>query len=324
MKELINEILIKIKEYNKVAIFRHVSPDPDSYGSQAGLKSIIVNSFPNKKVSLFGTQSERLSYIAKMDNDFNVDKDTLAIVLDVSNKERVDNLSFENAGFIIKIDHHKPFTEKFENITWVDTGYASCSEMILDIYLNNKEELEISDDGIRGLYTGIVGDTGRFMYMENPTGLYKKLGELTFNFNAKEIYSRMYKRSREELKFLAYIYENYKVTENGVAYLKVSNSDLKRYGFTEAIDAARRVNALADTEGIINWLFFAQKENGQIMSEFRSSGPRVNDIAFKFGGGGHFLAAGATLESFEVVDKIINEFDENCRAFNKSLLNKEN
>ena len=324
MKKLIAEILIKIKEYNKVAIFRHVSPDPDSYGSQAGLKSIIVNSFPDKKVSLFGTQSERLSYIAKMDNNFKVDKDTLAIILDVSNKERVDNLSFENAGFIIKIDHHKAFTEKFENITWVDIDYASCSEMILDIYLNNKEELKICDEGIKGLYTGIIGDTGRFMYMENPTGLYKKLGELTFNFNAKEIYSRMYKRSREEVKFSAYIYGNYKMTENGVAYLKIPNDDLKKYGFTEAIEAARRVNTLADIEGIINWLFFAEKENGQIMSEFRSSGARVNDIAFKFGGGGHFLAAGATLENFEVVDKIINEFDENCRAFNKSLLNEKN
>lgn len=310
--EIIKNIIEKIKEYDKIAIFRHVFPDPDSYGSQNGLKSLIENSFKGKKVSLFGEQSTRLSYIAKMDNDFEVDKDTLAIVLDVSNKERIDNQTFENAGFIIKIDHHKPFTEEFENLTFVDTNYSSCSEMILDIYMFN-QEFKISDDGVKSLYSGIVGDTGRFLYIEDPSALYRKLGKLEFNFNSKEIYSNMYKRSQKELKFLAYVYENYKVTENGVAYLKISNDIVKKFDF-EVIDAARRVNALADTEDIVNWLFFAQDEAGNILSEFRSNGPRVNDIAFKFGGGGHMLAAGAKLDNWDMVDKIIEEFDNNCKA----------
>lgn len=167
-RHLMNSIVEKIKEYDKIANFRHLFPDPDSYGSQNGLKSIIESSFKDKKVSLFGEQSERLSYIAKMNNDFEIDSDTLAIVVDVSNKERIDNQSFENAGFIIKIDHHKPFTAPFENMTFVDTSYTSCSEMILDIYQNSMYELNISDEGIKSLYSGIIGDTGRFMYLENP------------------------------------------------------------------------------------------------------------------------------------------------------------
>ena len=43
-KILIKNILEKIEEFDKIAIFRHVFPDPDSYGSQNGLKSIIENS----------------------------------------------------------------------------------------------------------------------------------------------------------------------------------------------------------------------------------------------------------------------------------------
>lgn len=311
-RHLMNSIVEKIKEYDKIAIFRHVFPDPDSYGSQNGLKSIIESSFKDKKVSLFGEQSERLSYIAKMDNDFEIDSDTLAIVVDVSNKERIDNQSFENAGFIIKIDHHKPFTAPFEHMTFVDTSYTSCSEMILDIYQNSIYELNISDEGIKSLYSGIVGDTGRFMYLENPKELYKKLGELDFNFNAKEIYRNMYKRSQTDLKFLGYIYENYKATNNGVAYLKIPFEVSKSFNI-HPMDAARRINALADTEGIVNFLFFAENEDGHISSEFRSNSTPVNDIAFKFGGGGHMLAAGASLENWEVVDLIIKEFDENCK-----------
>ena len=39
----INYIINKIEEYDTIAIYRHVFPDPDSYGSQTALKSIINN-----------------------------------------------------------------------------------------------------------------------------------------------------------------------------------------------------------------------------------------------------------------------------------------
>ncbi|MGL5820781.1 MAG: DHH family phosphoesterase [Sarcina sp.] len=311
--EIVNEIIGKIKEYDKIVIFRHVFPDPDSYGAQVGLKSIIENTFPDKEVYIVGENNKKLSYIGTMDSmTQNIFNDTLAIILDVSNKERIDNQEFKNAGFIIKIDHHEPFSEKFENLTWVDTNYKSCSEMILDLYLDNRESLKICDLGIKALYTGIVGDTGRFLYLENPTNLFKKLSEVEFNFNAKDIYMQMYKRSKTELKYLGYIYENFKETENGVAYVMIPNEIVKRFNF-KAIDAARRVNALADTEGVRNWLFFAENEEGKILSEFRSNGPIVNEIAFKFGGGGHALAAGATLDNWDLVKQIIKEFDLNCK-----------
>ena len=51
-KILIKNILEKIEEFDKIAIFRHVFPDPDSYGSQNGLKSIIESTYPDKKVYL--------------------------------------------------------------------------------------------------------------------------------------------------------------------------------------------------------------------------------------------------------------------------------
>ena len=44
MKEkLMKDIINKIEEYDTIAIYRHVFPDPDSYGSQTALKSIINN-----------------------------------------------------------------------------------------------------------------------------------------------------------------------------------------------------------------------------------------------------------------------------------------
>ena len=300
-KELMKSIINKIEEYDTIAIYRHVFPDPDSYSSQTALKSIINNTYPNKKVVLLGEHSKNLEYINTMDEEIELNKDSLAIIVDVANKERVDNQSFNKCGYILKIDHHKAFDAPFEDLTWVDTNYSSCSEMILDLYLANSNKLKIDKQGRKALFTGIIGDTGRFLYIENPTELFEKLSKITFDLETKEIYANMYKREEEELKFLGYIYSNYVTTENGMAYLKIPNEIVKKYNL-QAIKAARMVNALQDTVGIINWHFFAEKEDGSIFCEFRSNGPRVNDIAANFGGGGHMLAAGASLENWERVD----------------------
>ena len=315
-KELMKSIINKIEEYDTIAIYRHVFPDPDSYSSQTALKSIINNTYPNKKVVLLGEHSKNLEYINKMDEEIELDEKSLAIIVDVDNKERVDNQSFNKCGYILKIDHHKAFDAPFEDLTWVDTNYSSCSEMILDLYLANSNKLKIDKQGRKALFTGIIGDTGRFLYIENPTELFEKLSKITFDLETKEIYANMYKREEEELKFLGYIYSNYVTTENGMAYLKIPNEIVKKYNL-QAIKAARMVNALQDTVGIINWHFFAEKEDGSIFCEFRSNGPRVNDIAANFGGGGHMLAAGASLENWERVDEILKVLDENCKNFLK-------
>lgn len=312
-KKLIDEIVKKIEEYKEIAIYRHVMPDPDSYGSSNGLKDIILNSFKDKKVYLMGEHSERLSYIGETDNVKLKDpKKTLAIVLDVSNAERVDDQSFLDCDYIIKIDHHKPFTEPFENLTFVDTNYSSCSEMILDIVLNSTKELKLSKKGREALYAGIIGDTGRLLYLDNPTSLLEKLPKITFDIEAKPIYRNMYKKKKEELQILGYIYGNFKITQNGVAYLKVPYETVKEFNL-EPIQVARMVNSLADLENIKNWVFFAEKENGEIFGEFRSNGPVVNDIAFKYGGGGHALAAGATIKDWDTVSKMLEDFDTNCK-----------
>ena len=63
ISELTKEIIKKIEEYDKIALFRHVFPDPDSYGAQNALKSIIEATYPNKEVILLGEHSKKLEYI---------------------------------------------------------------------------------------------------------------------------------------------------------------------------------------------------------------------------------------------------------------------
>ena len=44
------EILQEIKAYDKIIILRHIMPDGDAYGSQLGLKYLILANFKNTKL----------------------------------------------------------------------------------------------------------------------------------------------------------------------------------------------------------------------------------------------------------------------------------
>ena len=51
------EIFRLIKKYDSIVISRHVGADIDALGSQLGLKKVIENTFPNKKVYAVGAYS---------------------------------------------------------------------------------------------------------------------------------------------------------------------------------------------------------------------------------------------------------------------------
>ena len=46
MREVMEQILEKIKSYDRIMIFRHVRNDGDCVGASKGLKQILLQSFP--------------------------------------------------------------------------------------------------------------------------------------------------------------------------------------------------------------------------------------------------------------------------------------
>ena len=66
--ERMRAILDKIKEYNKIIIFRHKRPDGDAVGSTMGLGAVLRNTYPEKDVRLLNSDySEYLEFLGKED-----------------------------------------------------------------------------------------------------------------------------------------------------------------------------------------------------------------------------------------------------------------
>ena len=303
------QVFEKIKEYDNVVIARHIGADPDALGSQFALKNIILELFPDKKVYAVGNPASRFKFFGSQDkiDNLNTNK-SLCIVLDTPDIKRIDGADINNFEFVIKIDHH-PIIDKYANIEIIDDNACSSSQLILEfVYENN---IKLSKDSAEKLFLGIVGDTDRFLHDYTSPRTFELVTRLLkdTNIDFTKLYGYLYQRPIAEVRFEGYIYQNLTLTENGVAYVKLTDKLMKEYGVDSAA-AGNMINDLKFVNEITVWVFLSEDiKSNLIRANIRSVGPYVNDIATKYGGGGHKYASGVKLKSWEEADKLIKDLD---------------
>jgi bifunctional oligoribonuclease and PAP phosphatase NrnA len=306
------QILEAIENYETIIIHRHVRPDPDAYGSQGGLAEILKASYPGKNIYTVGKEESSLNYLRRLDSiPDDTFKGSLVIVCDTANAERICDDRYRLGEQLIKIDHH-PNEDPYGDLQWVDTSASSTSEMIYEFYLSFKDSgLKMSDEAARLLYAGIVGDTGRFLYPSTTNKTFAYAGELIhYNFSRTELYDRMYELAPNVVKLNGYILQNFELLENGAAKVVMKQELLEQYSVKPS-EASLLVSELGNVAGIKAWVFFIEEED-QIRVRLRSKGPVINGIARKYNGGGHPLAAGASIYSWDDVDHVLKDLIEAC------------
>ena len=301
------EIYQKIVEHNVITIFGHVMPDGDCYGSQLGLKEAIKKTFPKKEVYILGTGLpflfERLAPMDKVDDD--VVQNSLAIVLDVGNVERVEDQRFLKAKEIIKIDHHI-FVHKYGSLELVDEDAIACAQIITRIVKDNN--MEITKLGAEALMLGITTDSGRFQYGQTNAETFEAASFLmSKGVDLRSLYDTLYATDLREIKFKGYVLNSFSIREN-ICYIKMSLEKVRELN-VDSDYAASQVNLMAGIKEISIWATFVEKDNGLIRCELRSKSPKydVQLVAKKYGGGGHIQAAGCRVSSFEEVKKVIED-----------------
>lgn len=316
--KLFKDILKQIKKYDNIVIARHIGADPDALGSQFALKELIEVNFKNKNVYAVGSIASRFKFMGNTDKIDNIDKsNTLLIVVDTPDKKRIEDIeNVDDFAFVIKIDHH-PFIEKFgpNNIEYIEEA-SSASQLVFKFALDNK--LKLTKKIAENIYIGIIGDTDRFLHDYTTTetfDLVNKLLSMT-NIDFTKLYEPLYSRPLSEVKFQGYIYQNLTLTENNLAYIKITDDIIKKFDVDSAA-AGNMINDLKFVNEILIWVFFSEDvKTGIIKANIRSRGPIINEVAMKYGGGGHIYASGARLKTWIEADKLIKDLDEVARIYN--------
>ena len=318
--EVKKQILDKIKEYNKIFIFRHKRPDGDATGSTKGLHRILKRTYPEKQILLQNADfAEYMAFLGDEDALLPDEeyRDALAIVIDTGTTERVSNQKFSLCKEIIKIDHHiniAPYGEPM----WVEEERSSACEMIADFYATFKDELKIDSQAATYIYCGMVTDSGRFRFRDVSGETMRLAGMLLdVGIDTDTMYANLYMKEFDIYKFEAYAYGQMQITENGVAYLHVTREMQERFGLSQE-DASASVSLMDSIKNSLIWLAFIDNEDGSIRVRLRSRFVTINSIGEKYRGGGHACAAGATLYSADEMAALIADADARLKEYKEN------
>ena len=170
----------------------------------------------------------------------------------------------------------------------------------------------MTDAAARLIYGGIVGDTGRFLFPSTRKKTFRYAAELIeYSFDRQALYDGMYEVEHNIARLRGYVLENLHVSDAGMSAVKITKDILEKYDVT-ALETSKLVGTLGDIKGVRAWAFFVE-ETDVIRVRLRSKGPVINELAAKYNGGGHPLASGASVYSWEEADRFIAELEELCR-----------
>ena len=310
MNENMINILNKIKQYDKIIIFRHFRPDGDAIGSTKGLARILKLTYPEKKIYLQNADySNYLAFLGKEDEQLPDEEyaDALGIVLDTATQERISSKKFSLCKELIKIDHHIP-VQDYGVCQWVEENRSSLCEMIAYFYETFMDELKIDKEAATYIYTGMVTDSGRFRFREVSGDTLRLAGlMLDQGVELDYVYSNLYLREFKSFKFESYAHKKMKISENGVISLFVTKGMKKKFNLSNE-DASASVSYMEGIKDSLIWIAFIQTDDA-IRVRLRSRYVTVSELAEKYNGGGHACAAGATVYSKKEMKQLLADAD---------------
>ena len=311
MNENMVNVLNKIKQYDKIIIFRHFRPDGDAIGSTKGLARILKLTYPEKKIYLQNADySNYLAFLGKEDEQLPDEEyvDALGIVLDTATQERISSKKFSLCKELIKIDHHIP-VQDYGVCQWVEENRSSLCEMIAYFYETFMDELKIDKEAATYIYTGMVTDSGRFRFREVSGDTLRLAGlMLDQGVELDYVYSNLYLRDFNSFKFESYAHKKMKISENGVVSLFVTKAMKKKFNLSNE-DASASVSYMEGIKDSLIWIAFIQTDDGAIRVRLRSRYVTVSELAEKYNGSGHACAAGATVYSKKEMKQLLAEAD---------------
>ncbi len=298
-----------IKKYDTIIIHRHKNPDGDALGSQTGLRYLIEDNFPGKKVFCVGDEAGRYAFMEGSVMDEVEDEaynGALAIVLDTSGANLVSDQRFKSAARTARVDHHL-FLEQICDDEVQDATFESCCGMIA--FFAREQGLKLSKRSATALYTGMVTDSGRFRYDSTTSRTFELASFLTAEkIDTNELYRNLYAEDFASVKRKALFVNKIRFSEHGVAYIYNTAKEVEELGIGTFAVSRGMVGVMGDIKGVDIWVNFTEAPEG-VLCEIRSGRYNVCPIAISYGGGGHEKACGATVPDKDKAMELLEDLD---------------
>ena len=324
--------IIKGKDIHTIAVSGHLLPDGDSIFSCIACASLLHEvTRRNIDVYIFDKMNEKYNFLVENLKGIRIievnsntpmsKKYDLCVSVDTSAHNLIDekyyNNIFKKAKHTLKIDHHidkltdntKQINTNYADINYADTNCISGSEVLMQFVkplgLNPSKLPKTFTDGV---YCGMLSDSAGFKFISNPIVFNDACLLLTKGVDHKNLLKHVSvkKELSQSIRDLYNMLEaKVQFSDNGKIGYLVINDELGEYikkaeedtdKTTVTSTMKKVIEKLLEKNGVeIGFYTSIVKEKNcseKVAVSIRSNDLSINEVASKFGGGGHKNAAG--------------------------------
>ena len=285
----VGEIAGFLKTLDRVAVTTHVGADGDAIGASAALVRLMRALGADAVFCHAEAVPEYLNWLLPDGALTELPPDYDLLVADTSRADRT-GVPVPEAGARLNVDHHEdnPFYAEYN---LVNPRAAATAEIVADLYA--ELGVPIERPAAEALYVGIKTDTGGFNFRNISPRAHEIVADLLrAGVVPAEVNERINRRgSVEQLRIVGVSLAN-AVQYGEVLISTVENADYERTGADE-IESKESIDQLRTVAGVDVVAHLREVPQGT-KGSLRSETVDVGEIARRFGGGGHRLAAGYT------------------------------
>ena len=317
------EVSALLRAFSRWTLFIHQKADGDAVGSASALFE--AGALLGRRVRWMGPDASLpmpYRFLPHTDEYLSCEElafdDTreLYVFLDSSNEDRgVRGVKGRAPGTtVLNLDHHED-NSRYGTLNCVDPSCSSTTELLYRLF--RSEGWTVTTAIAESLYTGLVTDTGAFMFSNTTPRAHRLAADLLeLGVDPSRIEARVYhNRSLNAMALWARALSRIEVwgRDGEFSLSWLSHGDFSETG-SQATDTEGLVNQLLTIRGVRFAMILSELEPGRVKISFRSEEGTVPAaaVARSLGGGGHPRAAGATLEGpvKDVVRKVRSALEE--------------
>lgn len=301
-------VVSPIRAHQRFLLTTHVDPEPDAIGCEVALAEIlrglgkeaaVWNTSPTPEGCGFLDPEGTIRHWTGSEDADLLRWAEVVVILDVSTWSRLGEVGAAIRGTSLPrvvIDHHRGSDEGIGDVVVIDPTAAATGVLVfeLSVPLGAVMTPRIAS----ALYAALLIDTGSFRFANADARAFDTASALV-RAGAKpaEIYRDIFEgKTWARARLLPLALASLRSEADGrIAWMTITREMFRNAGATEQ-DAERFVDEIRVIRGVEVCGVFREAAGGEVKASLRSTGAvDVQRVAAQFGGGGHRLAAGATL-----------------------------
>lgn len=316
--EIPQELLAGIDEAQSIWVVPHFNPDPDAIGSALALaeglalmgRDVRVVSYPEPAVGLDDLPGyEDVVESTEAEEIFDREKPDTLILVDCHRIDRCGPLEDVLARFDKRfcVDHHLVSGRKAPEAGWIEARSCSTCTLVyrlLDVLSTGEkttgdEPFEMSLDMATNIYSGLINDTGSFRFSNTLPFTFELARRLSvMGVDTAHVARTTLHRYRQEgVALLQKVLGSFEYHADGQVLIASATRDMIDETGGVMSDTEGFVNIATSVDGVRLVAFLKEIGDDTWRASLRVRGEGdVQQIAARYGGGGHKQASGCTIE----------------------------